>query len=105
MPSYDFIVEDDLDTRYSIAKISAMRKLGVPYEEGFEDQVGESMSRQATAISESILKDLKGSDYTSEDLDKLKRKEVVALIAYMQRLGSDIHKDSEQVLGDSGENK
>ena len=103
MPSYDYIVEDDLSTKWSMAKVTAMRKLGVPYEEGFEEQVGESMNEQATKIAESILKDLQGSDFTDSDIDNLKSKEVIALIAYMQRLGSDIHKESEELLGDNKE--
>jgi cytochrome c oxidase cbb3-type subunit I/II len=98
MPTYEWMIDDDLDRSYSEAKITAMRKLGVPYREGYELQVLQDMDTQAAVISENILKDLKPAEYTKEDIINLQNKEIVALIAYLQRLGSDIHGDTESKL-------
>ncbi len=98
MPTYEWLADDDLDKSYSEAKISAMRTLGVPYEEGYESQVLAEMDAQAHGIAESILKDLQPDDFTPEKVTNLKEKEIIALIAYLQRLGSDIHKESEALL-------
>nr|AWJ66059.1 cytochrome c oxidase subunit [uncultured bacterium] len=101
MPAYPWMIEDDLDTGLSEAKITAMRKLGVPYPEGYEAEVIEKMEAQATIISENILKDLNAGDYDQTSIDNLKKKEIIALIAYLQRLGSDIHNKTEDVLDNS----
>ncbi|NND76637.1 MAG: cytochrome-c oxidase, cbb3-type subunit I [Flavobacteriales bacterium] len=101
MPAYPWIIDDDLNTGLSEAKITAMRKLGVPYPEGFETEVIEEMNAQAATIAESILKDLSPDNITPEGIENLKKKEVVALIAYLQRLGSDIHKPSENALSNN----
>ena len=98
MPAYPWMIDDDLDVSLSEKKISVMRKLGVPYEEGYENKVLEDMDKQATGIAQSILKDLKKGEYSSDKVNELKKKEIIALIAYLQRLGSDIHNTTEQTL-------
>lgn len=98
MPAYPWMIDNDLNTSMSEKKISAMRKLGVPYEEGYESSVQEDMDKQSIGIAESILKDLKKGEYSAEKVQGLKKKEIIALIAYLQRLGSDIHNTTEQVL-------
>jgi cytochrome c oxidase cbb3-type subunit I/II len=95
MPAYTWLVEDDLDVSWIKKKISTMRKLGVPYPEGYEQDAPKEMDQQATEIATRILKDLK-PDYTQKQLNRLKKKEVIALIAYLQRLGSDIHNTPEK---------
>lgn len=101
MPAYPWLIDDDLDTSLSRNKITAMRKMGVPYAEGFENEVHQDMDIQATKISENILTDLKNNDYSDANVQQLKKKEIIALIAYLQRLGSDIHTKSEQLLDNS----
>ena len=36
MPSYSFMLDNDLDTASTPSKIRAMQKLGVPYPEGYD---------------------------------------------------------------------
>ncbi len=96
MPAYAWMADDDLDKSYVMSKISAMSSMGVPYPEMTEQAVMDSIDRQATQISESILADVVGKDYGKEELESLKKKEIIALIAYLQRLGSDIHKGSTE---------
>lgn len=83
MPSYSFMLDRDLDISTTPAKIRAMQKLGVPYPEGYDAQANTDLATQASAIAASLKKD--GIQTTSG-------KEVIAVIAYMQRLGTDISK-------------
>ncbi len=83
MPSYPWLIEDSYNTELTAKKISAMRTMGVPYPEGYENQAVADVEKQATEIVNN-LKDAKIK--TSKD------KEIVALIAYLQRMGTDIKK-------------
>ena len=89
MPAYPWLAEDELDASDIKTKIGVMRKLGVPYEEGFEDQVEANMEKQSMEIAKRIVKDLagKGSEISAENIAN---KEIIALIAYLQRLGTDL---------------
>jgi cytochrome c oxidase cbb3-type subunit I/II len=86
MPSYAFLLKDNLDTSETSAKISAMRKLGVPYPAGYEKQAVSDLEKQAQEISDNLL---------SDSIRVSPHKEVIALIAYIQRLGTDISKNTE----------
>lgn len=81
MPNYPWLIEDDLDTSTTAAKIRAMQTLGVPYPEGYDKIANRALMHQA----DSIVKNL--------EADKIKsapNKEIIAVIAYLQRLGRDI---------------
>jgi len=82
MPPYAWLAEDDLNTSYTAAKIKAMQTMGVPYERGYADTALEDLKKQANEIAESLAKD----GITQENLAD---KEIVALTAYLQRLGTD----------------
>ncbi|MBS1517513.1 MAG: cytochrome-c oxidase, cbb3-type subunit I [Bacteroidetes bacterium] len=81
MPSYPWLLEQDLDISTTEAKINAMRKLGVPYNPDYEKISNDELQQQETLIAE----DLKKNGVTVE-----KNKEIIALIAYLQRMGTDI---------------
>ncbi|MEE9431943.1 MAG: cytochrome-c oxidase, cbb3-type subunit I [Melioribacteraceae bacterium] len=81
MPVYTWLLEDNLDISTTAAKISGMRSIGVPYEEGYEDIANDDLAAQA----ETITNDLIESGVAAES-----DKEIIALIAYLQRLGTDI---------------
>lgn len=83
MPSYAFLLRKELDTGITAAKINAMRTLGVPYPAGFEKDANKNLMEQANGIVESLK---------SDSIRISPTKEVIALIAYMQRMGSDINK-------------
>ena len=82
MPIYPWIFENDLDLSYIESKITVLRKLGVPYPEGFESEAIADLQKQA----DGIVKNLNEKDITDITRDK----ELIALIAYMQRLGKQI---------------
>ncbi len=84
MPAYAFMLENDLDTSSTAAKVRAMRTLGVPYDQGYEYHAVADMLVQAKGISDNLITD---------SIRISPRKEVIALIAYMQRMGTDISKN------------
>lgn len=106
MPTYEWMVEDDIDRSYTLKKVDAMRSMGVPYPAFTEEALNDSMDVQAVKIANNILTDVIGDDYTPEEVESLKNKEIIALIAYLQRLGSDIHKkvETEEVITEIEEN-
>jgi cytochrome c oxidase cbb3-type subunit I/II len=81
MPEYPWLLSDQLDISHTSAKISAMRKLGVPYPDGYEKQAITDLQTQADAIVRRLEE---ARIITDPD------KEIIALIAYLQRLGTDI---------------
>lgn len=85
MPPYPWMITNDLETGYLEAKIKALRTLGTPYAPGYEQIALEDLKRQAAAVAASLRKD-------GIDQEGLENKEIVALIAYLQRLGTDISK-------------
>jgi len=81
MPTFPWLIEDEMKISDIEKKIRALRKIGVPYEEGYELKAREDLMAQAEAITQN-LKD-QGIETTSD-------REIIALIAYLQRLGQDI---------------
>ena len=81
MPAYEFIIENDLDISSTAAKIRTMQKLGVPYPDGFDAEANNALAKQAGEIA---------ADLEKNGIKVDSRKEIVALIAYLQRLGTDI---------------
>jgi len=84
MPNYDWLMVQDLDTTNTAAKIAAMRKLGVPYPAGYESIANRDLDKQAKAVA---------ADLNSQHIKVVNKKEIVAIIAYLQRLGTDIKAD------------
>ena len=60
-----------------------LRQLGTPYDAGYEEIANDDLAVQAQRIAKS----LKAEGVEQEGVEK---KEIVALIAYLQRLGVDI---------------
>jgi cytochrome c oxidase cbb3-type subunit I/II len=81
MPAYPWLFEQTLDKSSTAAKINALRKIGVPYENGYEETANADLDKQAKTISENLK---------MEGYEVLPEAEIVALIAYLQRLGMDI---------------
>jgi cytochrome c oxidase cbb3-type subunit I/II len=81
MPSYRFLLDDKLDLGLLKDKMKVMRKLGVPYSDEEMKECVSLAKAQAGTIA---------ADLSKEGAQGLEDKEVVALIAYLQRLGTDI---------------
>lgn len=85
MPAYPWLM-DKLDVSQTVNKISAMRTIGVPYPEGYESQALDDLNKQAEEIYQAIITQDPEIKNARPDM------ELIALIAYLERLGSDIHK-------------
>lgn len=86
MPRYAWLLDNNIDTASTAAKIRAMQKLGVPYPDGYDQQANKELMTQANGIRINLK------------MDKIQtpaNKEIVALIAYLQRLGKDIKAENK----------
>lgn len=81
MPSYPFMFETKLDISTTNSKIHAMRKMGVPYPDGYEAIANDDLRKQASSIAANLKQD---------KIEIMDDREIIALIAYLQRLGTDI---------------
>ncbi len=100
MPSYKWLILSKHDRSATESKMEAMVSLGVPYTE--EDIAGaqQSMKAQARAIEQNLYndpdfvksyeEDKKFAEERGETFVEMQDREIVALIAYLQRLGTDI---------------
>jgi cytochrome c oxidase cbb3-type subunit I/II len=88
MPAYPWLLDDKLDTSTTKAKIEGMQTLGVPYEAGFADVANVNLTAQSDSIAAGLNK---------EGIEVMADREIIAIIAYLQRLGTDIKvKDIQQ---------
>ena len=97
MPRYQWLIKDELDKSMTEKKMEAMVTLGVPYTEEDITNAQQSMLEQGTLIEKNLYDDpdfvksyeadkaAAGSDFV-----EMKNREIVAIIAYLQRLGTDI---------------
>ena len=82
MPRYPWLLSRKLDTSVLPSRIGALRKVGVPYPAGFENgQAQKDLATQST----NIVANLKQGMIKAEP-----DREIIAIIAYLQRLGTDI---------------
>jgi cytochrome c oxidase cbb3-type subunit I/II len=82
MPRYSWLLTQTLETDSLPARLKALRRVGVPYPEGYENGPAQ---KDLAAQQQKIVADLKQGSVNAEA-----DKEIVALIAYLQRLGTDI---------------
>jgi cytochrome c oxidase cbb3-type subunit I/II len=81
MPGYPWLYTAHLDTSHIEGKIITLRRLGVPYPDGYERQAEADLKQQASAIAQKL---------TTGGLTADSDREIIALIAYLQRLGRDV---------------
>ncbi len=95
MPSYEFLKEEELSLDYTHKKLEVMITLGVPYTDSTLNNYAAMMDAQAAEIAKSIKTDLeaKGIEISDTKFKEIKKSELIALISYLQRLGSDIHNE------------
>jgi len=89
MPAYTWLLDDKIDTASTPAKIRAMRTLGVPYEKSYVQTANTHLMQQAGQIAASLKKD---------KIETAPDKEIIALIAYLQRMGKDIKAEPKKQL-------
>ena len=81
MPRFPWLLTQTLDTTTTATKIRAMRSLGVPYEAGYDRYANLDLAKQANVITQDLI-----NNGVPAEPDK----DIIALIAYLQRLGTDI---------------
>tara|TARA_R110002095_G_scaffold1725_1_gene8497 strand:- start:4198 stop:5457 length:1260 start_codon:yes stop_codon:yes gene_type:complete len=104
MPRYPWLItgsSSELDKSQTEAKMEAMVTLGVPYSEEDIANAQQNMLDQGAQIEQNLYNDpdfaktyeadKKYAAENSEDFIEMKNREIVAMIAYLQRLGTDIH--------------
>lgn len=82
MPPYPWLIEQRLDTATTKAKLNAMRLLGVPYTDAAINTANTDLREQAESIA---------AELGQQGVDVRPDREIIALIAYLQRLGTDIN--------------
>jgi cytochrome c oxidase cbb3-type subunit I/II len=83
MPAYDWLYEQSLSTTQTQDKLTAMKKLGVPYTDAEIVNAVADLNTQSKTIQARLA---------GEKIKVSADKEIIALIAYLQRLGRDISK-------------
>lgn len=103
MPAYQWLVTDKLDRSDIETKMRTMVQLGVPYTEEEIVQAEKNMDEQALLIEKNLYADpdfaqtydadKKQALESGEPFVEMRDREIIALIAYLQRLGTDIKVD------------
>jgi len=89
MPPYPWLFEQSIDKDQTAPKITALRRVGVPYELNYESVANDVLEVQANEIVANLKVD---------GIEVMPETEIVALIAYLQRLGKDIKgKKTEEI--------
>ncbi|MEH6535749.1 MAG: cytochrome-c oxidase, cbb3-type subunit I [Psychroserpens sp.] len=100
MPAYQWLIRNGLDKSQTEAKMKVMVKLGVPYSEEEIANAQQNMNTQAETIFQNLKEDpdleisfeegKKEALAKGEEYIEMKEREIIAVIAYLQRLGTDI---------------
>lgn len=109
MPAYQWLVQNEHDRSGVQGKMEAMVKLGVPYTDEDIESAPQSMANQAEQIEKNLYADpefaktyeadKKYAQENGEDFVEMRNREIVSLIAYLQRLGTDIKvQETEELL-------
>lgn len=87
MPNYPWLLDNKIDTAITGAKIRAMQTLGVPYPAGYDKIANQDLMTQANKVRINLK------------IDKIETpadREIIALIAYLQRVGIDIKGEKKE---------
>ncbi|MCH2174384.1 MAG: cytochrome-c oxidase, cbb3-type subunit I [Lentisphaeria bacterium] len=101
MPRYSWLLHNDVQMDILIPSIKSLRRIGVPYPKGYEDVAIEDYKKQAMDYVLDLEKDVDYKELfpnakSQEEIrERAAQKEIIPLIAYLQRLGTDIKKVPE----------
>ncbi len=83
MPGYPWLLTQELATNALPARISALRKVGVPYPAGYEN--GQAL-KDLQVQARKVVANLRTGSVSNAPANT----EIIGMIAYLQRLGTDI---------------
>lgn len=86
MPAYPWLFVQDLNISNTVKKLRVMQQLGVPYSQENVENAEQDLMAQANAVT---------ADLKASGVEIQPQKEIVALIAYLQRLGTDIKNEPQ----------
>ena len=93
MPSYSYLAHRETDIKALPSKIKVQVRLGVPYPMMRPDEIRQHANDQAMEISKNLVNanpyiPWATDDMTRQEIEaKLSEKEIIALIAYLQKIG------------------
>lgn len=91
MPAYPWLIEQTLDNNLLDKKMNAMRVLGVPYSEEEIQNAFTNLQKQADEIT---------ADLAANQVEVRPDSEIIAMIAYLQRLGKDIKAEAPEAANE-----
>lgn len=94
MPAYPWLIDQKLDNSILVNKLKGMRTLGVPYTQAEIDNALTDLAKQADSINK---------DLAANQVNIPADREIIAMIAYLQRLGTDIKAEVKPAA--DGQNK
>ena len=96
MPRYSWLIKNDMNASNLETKMRGLAKLGVPYTDEEIAGAKQTLLTQAKAVENNLRQDPEYvKNYGSSNIQN---KEIVALIAYLQRLGTDIKANTSTAL-------
>ncbi len=99
MPPYPHLYEQPLNEASAMPAMRALQGVGVPYREEEIADAANHARTQALAIERQLITE----NGSAQGVEGLRERRIVALVAYMQRLGTDLHRPVAQpALADGG---
>lgn len=97
MPRYQWLIKNKIDNSMIQDKMKVMVTLGVPYTDQDIADAMKSIDEQSSKIEAKLLANTEIKEaFGNETASPLKDREIVALIAYLQRLGTDTQVKSKK---------
>lgn len=91
MPPYTWLYEDDLDTSLTQDKLAVFKKLGAPYTEDQIKNAEQLLREQASKVTQELV------EQGVQAQEGLENKKIIALIAYLQKVGTGIKATDSQM--------
>ncbi len=103
MPSYSWMIDKNTDFKALPGKIAALTRLGVPYEPMNKHEIEQGARSQALKIATDLVasevelpKDMDDMEDEAEIATALAERQIVAMIAYLQKLGAYENVDEKE---------
>ena len=100
MPAYTWLNEQPLNTELTVKKLKAMKTMGVPYTPQQIRNARRDLRKQAHEIAIDIVNNMPDITFKTKPkqqmIREIEKREITALIAYLQRLGTDIKAKPKQ---------